>query len=55
MNSITIIGIAVIFFYGIVQILKFYGIGEEVYGVYLLFYLMLLITVFVLPNKYPNI
>jgi hypothetical protein len=55
MNSITIIGIVVIIFYGITQILKFYGLGEEVYGIYLLFWIMLITCIFVLPNNYPSV
>jgi len=55
MNTITIIGVAIIFFYSLTQVLNFYGIGEEVYGIYFVFYIMLLISICVLPNNYPTI
>jgi hypothetical protein len=54
MNSITLIGISIIFFYSLVQILKFYGIGEDVYGVYLLFYIFIVASILILPNDYPR-
>jgi hypothetical protein len=50
MNTITLLGISAIFFYSIIQILKFYGIGEDIYGMYISFYIFLLISIFVLPN-----
>jgi hypothetical protein len=54
MNVITLIGLSIVFFYSIIQILKFYGIGEDVYGVYLLFYVFLVISILILPNDYPK-
>ena len=36
MKPITLIGLSVIFFYSLIQVLKFYGIGEDFYGVYIL-------------------
>ena len=38
MNPITLIGLSIVFFYSLTQILKFYGVGEDVYGIYILFY-----------------
>ena len=55
MNAITIIGFTVLFYYSITQILNFYGIGEETYGIYLVFYIFIVISVLVLPNDYPSI
>ena len=55
MNAITLVGLSVIFFYSLTQILKFYGIGEDTYGVYVLFYIFMIICVLVLPNNYPTI
>ena len=55
MNIITIIGIAILFFYCLTQVLKFYGIGEEIFGVYIAFYIMLLIFICILPNNYPSV
>jgi hypothetical protein len=54
MNPITLIGISIIFFYSATQILKFYGIGEDVYGVYVLFYILIIISILILPNEYPK-
>jgi len=55
MNIITLIGFSIIFFYSLTQILKFYGIGDDVYGVYILFYIFIIITIIILPNNYPKI
>jgi len=54
MNTITLLGVSIIFFYSLTQILKFYGVGEDVYGVYILFYIMIIISILVLPNEYPR-
>jgi len=54
MNTITLLGVSIIFFYSLTQILKFYGVGEDVYGVYILFYIMIIISILVLPNEYPK-
>ena len=54
MNSITLIGLSIIFFYSLSQILNFYGVGEDVYGVYILFYIFIIISILVLPNDYPK-
>ena len=50
MNPITLIGLSVVFFYSIIQILKFYGIGEDTYGVYILFYIFMICCILILPN-----
>ena len=55
MNSITLIGLSIIFFYSLTQILNFYGVGEDVYGVYILFYIFIIISILVLPNDYPKV
>ena len=55
MNPITLIGISVIFFYSLTQILKFYGVGQDVYGVYILFYIFMIISILVLPSNYPKV
>ena len=54
MNVITLLGVSIIFFYSLTQILKFYGVGEDVYGVYVLFYIFILLSVIILPNDYPK-
>ena len=53
-NNITLLGVSLIFFYSISQILKFYGVGEEVYGYYLIFYAFMLLSILILPNEYPK-
>ena len=55
MNLITLIGLSIIFFYSLTQILKFYGIDETTYGAYILFYIFMLLCIIVLPNEYPKI
>jgi hypothetical protein len=52
MNNVTIIGLALLLVYSITRILDFFGIGIDVYGSYLVFYLFLLLTYFVLPREY---
>jgi hypothetical protein len=54
-SNITLLGISLIFFYSISQILKFYGVGEEVYGYYLIFYAFMLLSILILPNEYPKV
>lgn len=55
MNAITLIGLSIIFFYSLTQILNFYGVSEDVYGVYILFYIFIIISILVLPNNYPKV
>ncbi len=55
MNSITLIGLSIIFFYSLTQILKFYGVDEDVYGVYILFYIFIIMCILILPNDYPKV
>jgi hypothetical protein len=55
MNPITLIGISIVFFYSLIQIMKFYGVGEDSYGIYLLFYIFIIISILILPNEYPKI
>ena len=54
-SSITLLGVSLIFFYTLTQILKFYGVGEEVYGYYLIFYTFMLLSILILPNDYPKV
>ena len=54
-NLITILGVSILLFYSVVTILKFYGINESVYGIYLLFYIFIVISMIVLPTEYPKI
>jgi hypothetical protein len=54
MNPVTLIGLSIIFFYSITQVLNFYGISEDVYGVYVLFYIFIILCILILPNDYPK-
>ena len=51
MNPITLIGLSVVFFYSLTQILNFYGVGEDAYGVYVLFYIFIIMCILILPNE----
>ena len=55
MDNITIIGLSVIFFYSLIQILNFYGISVDIYGVYVLFYIFIIISIIVLPHDYTKL
>ena len=54
-NSITNIGISLILLYSITQILNFYGIGVNVYGTYVAFYIFLFLSTYILPKEYPTL
>jgi hypothetical protein len=55
MNAITLIGLSIVFFYSLTQILNFYGVDQSTYGVYILFYIFIIMCIFVLPNEYPKV
>jgi hypothetical protein len=55
MNPITLIGLSVIFFYSTIQVLNFYGIGEDIYGIYILFYVFLVGCILILPHDYSKL
>ena len=54
-STITNIGISIILIYSIIQILNFYGVGVNIYGSYLAFYIFLLLSTYVLPKEYPQL
>ena len=54
MNAITLIGLSIVFFYSLTQILKFYVVSEDAYGIYILFYIFIIICILVLPNDNPK-
>ena len=54
-SIITILGVSFLLFYSLVNVLNFYGIGTSVYGIYLLFYVFLIVCMIVLPNEYPSL
>ena len=47
MSTITIVGLTLILLYALINLLNFYGVGSDVYMIYLLFYLFLLLCYFV--------
>jgi len=55
MNSITLIGLSIIFLYILVKVLTYYGIYEHVYGIYVLFYIFIILCILILPNDYPKV
>jgi len=55
MNSITLIGVSIIFLYILLQVLNYYGINEHVYGIYVLFYIFVILCILILPNDYPKV
>lgn len=52
---ITILGIATLLVYGLTRLLEFYGVGINVYGSYIAFYIFMLISAFILPREYTKI
>ena len=54
-STTTLIGVSVLVFYSVSKILQFYGIGENVYGVYMLFYIFIIALIMLIPNNYPDI
>jgi hypothetical protein len=55
MSAITVVGITLLLVYGLTKILDFYGIGINVYGSYLAFYIFIMISALVLPREYVRI
>lgn len=54
-STTSLIGVSVLVFYSVSKILQFYGIGENVYGVYMLFYMFIIALIMLIPNNYPDI
>ena len=52
---ITYLGVSLILYYSLTNILNFYGIGQDVYSIYVLFYLLLMIFILILPSSYPEV
>jgi len=50
MSKITILGVSILLIYGISRILEFYGIGINMYGSYVAFYVFVLVSSFVLQS-----
>jgi hypothetical protein len=55
MSAITVVGVTLLLVYGLTKILDFYGVGINIYGSYLAFYIFIMITALVLPREYVRI
>jgi uncharacterized membrane protein YtjA (UPF0391 family) len=53
-NTISIIGLTVVLVYVICQILNFYGVSPSSYGIYLCFYIFIVLCVLIFPKYYKN-
>lgn len=54
-SIISLLGITVIFFYCVIQILNFYGFSINYYGVYLMFMGFMVLCFIILPHSYPQL
>lgn len=54
MKNVTWIGISILFFYTLIQILQYYGYGVESYGMYLFFYVFMACTILFIPKELPK-
>ena len=54
-STITNIGLSIILLYSITQIMQFYGVGMNVYGSYVSFYVFLYLSTLILPKEYPKL
>jgi len=50
-KAITMLGVTILLIYGISRILEFYGIGINMYGSYVSFYVFLLVSSLMLPLR----
>ena len=53
--TITITGVAILIIYILIQIFNFYGVGQDVYGIYLAFIIFMILNSFMLPTKNAKI
>ena len=53
-SLITFVFFSLIFIYIITKILNFYDINASSYGIYLTFFIFILLSIAVLPNSYPE-
>lgn len=55
MKHIALIGVSLLLIYSIVQILNFYSVSGDVYGIYIMFYIFIVLAIIILPHDYPKI
>ena len=48
---ITMLGVTILLIYGISRMLEFYGVGINMYGSYVSFYVFILMSLFILPSR----
>jgi len=54
-NILTTILVTFTIYYVTTQILQFYGIGRDVYGVYLIFFIFIAITSVIIKKDYAKL
>ena len=54
MEKLLVIGSAILFFYSLSKVMNFWGMSEDVYGVYIMFYSFLILTSLILPLQYDR-
>ena len=54
MDPVTSLGLTILFFYCMTQILSFYGVNQSTYGVYILFYILIALCIVILPRDNPS-
>ena len=54
-KTITFIGVSLLVMYILIQILTFYGVDQSAYGIYLVFFLFILLSILILPNNEPTL
>ena len=54
-SMITTFGVTILLIYGLTKILEFYGIGINMYGSYIAFYIFILISAYILPRDYYSL
>ena len=50
-NIITYVGIAILFIYIVMSIMNFYGVSNESYSIYIIFYIFMFISVLFLGSS----
>ena len=51
MDTVTILGSALVLFYCVVQVMMFYNVPPNVYIIYLIFYMFLILTYVMLGDR----
>ena len=54
-NFIISLFILFIIYYCVSNVLLFYGIGQEIYGMYLSYFVFLWMSSIILPTDYPSV